>query len=265
LDSTIIRINELLKFVNEKNSVTQNFLLAYRMEFYMLNRIFSTLFHFIKTFSDEKSPEDSYEDHIKRFIMKINQYKHDSLELELLSETISKLWYDNKHLAILTTHDPLTNLLNRNGLFNSMNILLHLAMRNNYLVGIMMIDIDFFKKINDTYGHQKGDEILVQVSRIIKENVRRSDIVGRYGGEEILVFLFNIDKNGLIKTGDKIRRSIENETRDSVPVTVSIGVSYDYIDSNPQEKVQELIKKADDNLYKAKRMGRNQVVYIKNR
>jgi len=104
----------------------------------------------------------------------------NSLELELLGETVATLWYDNKKLATMTTHDTLMDILNRKGLFDAMNLLSHLAMRNEYYIGIMMIDINNFKKINDTYGHQKGDELLVVIADSIKANVRRSDIVGRY-------------------------------------------------------------------------------------
>jgi len=124
----------------------------------------------------------------------------------------------------------------------------------------MMIDIDNFKKNNDTYGHQKGDELLVVIADSIKVDVRRSDIVGRYGGEEIVVFLSNIDKAVLKIVGEKIKSSVEERTKKLIPVTISIALSHNKIVSDPDKELNDLIRIADKNLYRAKEQGRNRVV-----
>jgi len=129
---------------------------------------------------------------------------------------------------------------------------------------IFMIDIDHFKNFNDTYGHQVGDLVLREVSEVIKNSVRASDIAARYGGEEMIVMLKNISLDEGLNAAEKIRSNIEThlvKDKDNVcKVTVSIGVSSFCYDDD--ENV--LIKRADDALYKAKRMGRNRVETIEN-
>ena len=135
----------------------------------------------------------------------------------------------SKRLAMQTHVDYLTGILNRRGLFDTILPLSYLAKRNNYSIGIMMVDIDHFKIVNDTYGHQAGDRTLRSVAQIMKATVRSSDIVGRYGGEEFLVFLSPVDSDFLFTIAEKIRTEIESESKKDIPVTTSIGVSYGII------------------------------------
>ncbi|MEF9425655.1 MAG: GGDEF domain-containing protein, partial [Candidatus Mariimomonas ferrooxydans] len=229
-------------------------------EFYMLHPAFETLFYFLKTVSVGKTPEDKYDIHIERFIKAINKYGTETPELEILGETLRRLWYESKQLTAQSFTDSLTSLLNRRGLTHSINILARLSERNKYTVGVMMIDIDHFKQINDTHGHQKGDEVLKKVAGIIKGKIRASDIVGRYGGEEILVFLPEVKSEALTDTAEKIRSGVEKGTEEDIPVTISIGCTKGLIRGDVEKELAGLIKTADECMYKAKEAGRNRVV-----
>ena len=118
---------------------------------------------------------------------------------------------------------------------------------------VAMLDIDFFKKINDTYGHQIGDEILAYFAKHIQENLRKDDLVIRYGGEEFLVFMPNTTKEEAYIVLYKIKNSIHEVA--GINFAFSAGVA------NEGETLAEMVKKADNRLYKAKENGRNQIVY----
>ena len=129
---------------------------------------------------------------------------------------------------------------------------------------LILIDIDFFKKFNDTYGHQSGDCVLKQVANILKKNSRTSDIVCRYGGEEMAIILTNTDKDDAVTTANKVCLAVRNNkftlaNNEKVNVTISVGVSTVGING---EKPQEIIEFADKCLYVAKENGRNQVVSV---
>ena len=136
------------------------------------------------------------------------------------------------------------------------------AKRYNSVFSLILIDIDFFKKFNDTYGHQSGDAVLRQVAQTIKKNIRATDIPCRYGGEEMSVILTNTNKEDAIKTAVKICEAVRNRefelaTGDWTHVTISLGVASMPKDGDTTEK---LIEYADKCLYIAKGNGRNQVV-----
>ena len=136
------------------------------------------------------------------------------------------------------------------------------AKRRNSKLGFLMLDIDYFKKVNDTYGHDAGDKVLQTVSNIILNSIRESDIAVRFGGEEFLIILTDLNsKEDLIKAAEKIRQAIENTKfntgKEIIKKTVSIGGALFPQDC---EKPWECIKFADLALYKAKNSGRNRVV-----
>lgn len=260
LRATQSKIDILEKRSKQAKDIIDAFLIAYRIEFYLLFPEFETLFHFVKTAFNESTPGEAYEAHLKKFIGGLNKHAVTSPELEFLGETILRFRELNEQLALQTYIDFLTGILNRRGLFHMMRTMAYLAHRNSYPIGIMMVDIDDFKNINDIHGHQKGDEILRSIAQMIKSNLRSSDVVGRYGGEEFLVFLSQVDSQALYDIAEKIRNYIEAESKKDIPVTISIGLHQGQIKGNIQEEMEDFIKKADDCLYKAKNSGRNKVV-----
>ena len=235
------------------------FALAFKLEFYLLHPAFETLYQYFRTLNDELSPGTPYDRHINILFEALSEHDLVTLELELLGETIHRLWQENRKMAILSNTDELTGVLNRRGLFNAMTHLGHLAQRNENTTGVLMIDIDHFKKINDQYGHQKGDEVLAQVAATIKQNIRASDALGRYGGEEFVVFLSMIDADALTDVSEKIRLSVAHNGGGLPPVTISIGGACNLIDQNVDQAIQMLIQVADTNLLRAKKSGRNRV------
>ncbi len=165
-------------------------------------------------------------------------------------------------LEQLSILDPLTKTYNRRFGMERLKEEFSRSVRTNTPIGVLMLDLDLFKKVNDTYGHIVGDKVLINFSDIVKENLRKEDTLIRYGGEEFLVVLPNATNEGLITAANKIRRLVEDSVirykNQEIKITVSIGgVSF------PHEEigsVEEIIKKADENLYLAKETGRNKVV-----
>jgi diguanylate cyclase (GGDEF)-like protein len=169
---------------------------------------------------------------------------------------------ENSRLYHQAITDVLTNANNRAFFDNFIILKVNEARKYNKKLGLIMLDIDFFKKINDNYGHQAGDRILKRIVEIIQDVLRQNDLLARYGGEEFVVVLPETDIYGTGIIAEKIRTAIENDSfyiistsQDSIKVTVSIGVA-EYEDKDDRIS---LIEKADKNLYIAKNNGRNRV------
>ena len=122
-----------------------------------------------------------------------------------------------------------------------------------------MLDIDHFKNVNDTYGHNVGDTTLQTFANILLQNTREVDIVGRWGGEEFLIIVTNTNKKAIINLAEKLRVAIETYEFSTVKQkTASFGVTI----YNPQDKINKLVSRVDKALYEAKNNGRNQVQYL---
>ena len=157
-------------------------------------------------------------------------------------------------------YDPLTEIPNRRSILQNLQRLASLALQREQPLGILMIDLDHFKRINDTYGHDCGDVVLKESASRMKQSLRNSDMVGRFGGEEFLVIIPNCMGEELIRLAERIRISVNKPVAyhdKLIPVSCSVGVSVYY---DPQENVHEILQRADKALYVAKAMGRNRVV-----
>ncbi|MEW6067751.1 MAG: diguanylate cyclase [Nitrospirota bacterium] len=168
-------------------------------------------------------------------------------------------------LQHLYSIDDLTGLLNRRALIEEMEKEVHRAERYNSKLAMIICDIDYFKGINDTYGHDIGDEVLKGVSHLIKESMRNIDIIGRYGGDEFILILPQTSLDGAKEIAERVRLSVEKfempVEEDIVKTTLSIGVA----EFNPaREDIEGLIKRADNALYMAKDKGRNRVYLVEN-
>ena len=169
---------------------------------------------------------------------------------------------DYEHTYKLAVTDGLTDMYNHRYFQEQMKQNIENSKRYNTPFSLIMVDIDFFKKFNDTYGHQSGDAVLRQVATTIKKNIRSTDIPCRYGGEEMSVILTNTKKEEAAIVAQKIceavrEREFELATGDWTHVTISLGVAT--MPENGSD-AQELIEYADKCLYVAKENGRNQVV-----
>jgi diguanylate cyclase (GGDEF)-like protein len=177
--------------------------------------------------------------------------------------------YDNTSLremmdeiTRMAEHDGLTNLLNRRSFCRDAEKKCDEILRYGGNAFLMMLDIDFFKNVNDTYGHLAGDEVLRSVSRTLQQRFRKTDMVGRYGGEEFCVFLFSTNRENAVEIAEGYRRQIENlmipfEDK-TIRVTISIGIAE--FPSAREQTLMALIARADAALYAAKSGGRNRVV-----
>ncbi len=165
---------------------------------------------------------------------------------------------DKKEIEKKAVTDPLTNVSNRAKLDDNLNREVNLAKRYGRDFSVIMSDIDFFKKINDTHGHQVGDGVLMEFAEILVQNCRKVDIVGRYGGEEFLMILSDTSKEGALRLAQKIRLNVEKHLfLKKYRVTASFGVAT--FDKNTNNSIKTLIKSADEALYCAKKKGRNRV------
>lgn len=170
----------------------------------------------------------------------------------------------NEHYQRLereATLDGMTGLFNFRYFDNTLREFLEAAVRRADKLTVAFIDIDHFKKINDTYGHQVGDEVLRQLAEVIRHSLRPFDVAARYGGEEFAAILPGCNAENALKVGERIRRNVEQKifAADGLQlrITVSVGVTTfpDYAQNE-----EELIRQSDMALYRAKQMGRNRVV-----
>jgi len=175
-----------------------------------------------------------------------------------VKERTKELYHKNKLLEELAIRDKLTKLYNRVKLDDVFENELNRSNRYDASFSIILIDIDFFKLVNDNYGHQVGDNILIEFANILKFSIRDVDILGRWGGEEFLIICPDTDSHGAITLAEHIRVKIDNFSFHIVnKKTASFGVS-SFIQNDTQETI---LSRADNGLYKAKESGRNQVVY----
>ncbi len=162
----------------------------------------------------------------------------------------------------MANYDSMTQIYNRRRLMEEAEMALLQSRRFGYHISFLMIDIDHFKMVNDRYGHLAGDEVLKTLVNVCKDRIRRTDILGRFGGEEFLIIMPDTSRENVIKVAEEIRETMENTRTffgdSTVMVTISIGISaVQIMDDN--YSVDKLINNADIALYKAKNGGRNRI------
>jgi diguanylate cyclase (GGDEF)-like protein len=181
---------------------------------------------------------------------------------QLLAEKTLRMGEDIHALQILADTDPLTGLLNRRA-FNVFGVdAMNYFKRHKRDVGVLVVDIDYFKRVNDTYGHSVGDDVITAVGKIVLEEARTIDKVARFGGEEFVVLMRDTDKTGPAILAERMRQRIAagliaHPEHGTIHVTVSIGGS---LASSGDRDIQDVIERADRALYQAKSLGRNRVV-----
>ena len=167
-----------------------------------------------------------------------------------------------RRLYEATVRDPLTGVFNRHYLDECLRVELSYAKRHGTSLSILFVDADHFKRVNDTYGHAAGDEVLRRLAAFLRDALRTEDVVARFGGEEFVLVLRGIDAVGVLAVAERIRAGTEalriaHEGR-PIPVTVSVGVAT----QSPEREFatsEELVATADGALYQAKAAGRNRI------
>ncbi len=162
-----------------------------------------------------------------------------------------------KQLAIT---DGLTKLFNSRHFYNQLELEIDRSNRYNHALALLLLDIDYFKKYNDSYGHIEGDKVLVKLGQTINTCLRRMDSAYRYGGEEFTVILPETKGQEALAVAERIRAAVETEclsprSDTKIPITISIGVTGFY----PKEKIETFVKRADEAMYLSKKQGRNRV------
>ena len=175
-------------------------------------------------------------------------------KLRLANEVIQA---KSQKMETLATCDPLTLCLNRRSLAQEFETLFNYAKSDNKHLSCFMVDIDFFKLVNDRYGHATGDKVIKGVAHVLKTGTRDTDLVGRYGGEEFCVVLPGLSLSKAAQISERIRRTIEKASFAGVKITISMGVAALGLTVNHPD---DLIDQADKALYAAKKSGRNRVV-----
>lgn len=195
-----------------------------------------------------------------------DELRHAKDSLELTNTRLEQAIFKEQHLAHT---DPLTGINNRRYLFDLAKIKMAIASRYKQPLSAMMFDIDHFKKINDLHGHIVGDQILIEIVNVVQAEMRKSDVIGRYGGEEFIILLPMTTAQQAHKLAERIRINVEGlrvpSERGDVSATISIGI----VEIDHQQpvfiNVEELFSRADEAMYTAKRRGRNRVVILRHK
>jgi len=220
---------------------------------------------FITAKTDEESIEKAYDvggiDYVTKPFKPKELLARVKTQLEL-RKLIHDLEVSHSELQLLASTDPMTKLYNRRYFTEVSKNIFDLAKRNRTKLSAVIIDIDKFKNINDTYGHKVGDDVIIELALLLKELNRQSDIVSRWGGEEFVILLPDTDIDGAMIIAHRLREKVETlvveiNSELSLQFTISIGVSQ--VDTDNDIDVEASVVRADKALYKAKNSGRNRV------
>jgi len=209
----------------------------------------------------------SYTNELTNYAERVSEYKNNTLLKKVTYITIATAaiilliifvvyFMIKKGLEREKIIDPLTKLYNRRYFLDNFNYFIDMYERYQRPFSIIFLDIDDFKKINDTYGHQKGDEVLMNLSKHIMKKLRNTDLAFRYGGEEIVIILPETELYEAFQIAERLRNSIKEEIKiDGKPLTVSMGVG-----SYRGEGMFSFIERVDEAVYKAKNSGKDKVI-----
>ncbi len=179
------------------------------------------------------------------------------LVLSLLVHLYSSLKEKERELRKLASTDPLTGLPNKRILMEFLEFELNRAKRKGTPLSVAVFDIDDFKQINDTYGHLAGDQILRALAGVVRKNLRSTDIVGRFGGEEFVVIMPETDLKTAVRVMERLRRTVEETYFEPVGnLSISVGIT----ELKSDDDTESLLRRADEKLYQAKREGKNRVL-----
>jgi len=196
---------------------------------------------------------------IKYFNIKTSIIHQEEDSLVLIFSNISSIFKKSKKDEYLANHDTLTGIYNRQYFNKIVNQDIYEVHSNTNSSALLMLDLDFFKRVNDTYGHQVGDDVLQRFTQVISKNIRSSDVFARWGGEEFILLLPNISIANAYNIADTLRKKIEETNfKDVGTVTCSIGIS-EFIEG---DNLTTWLFRVDEALYKAKENGRNRVELI---
>ena len=191
-----------------------------------------------------------------------NAFTDDDVELlEFVAKTIA-LDVENIRLRKMSVTDPLTGAFNREFLQQRLPVELALAAQRKTPLSVAMIDVDFFKSVNDRFGHGAGDLVLAEIASRIRSAIRQNDVLVRYGGEEFLVMLPQANAERATDVAERVRRQVAQSPIDVDKTPIEVRISAGVAECRPNETTVDLINRADAALYSAKQAGRNRVEVV---
>jgi len=236
--------------------------LAARVEFFMIDPVFGELIDLTEPARAE-GRHAAYQAHLQRLVDAIGRHYSPGSLAGLLAAILSRAWKDNLRLAVFATHDTLTGIYNRRALYTHLPQWAAWSARYGHALAVLLIDVDFFKGVNDDYGHAAGDDALRAIAHALRRAVRASDLVVRFGGDEFAVIAPETDEDEYADLTARILRTIHeldvtDRTGRRIPLSVSIGgvIAKDPPGSHVRA-TDRLLASADQSLYAAKNAGRD--------
>lgn len=232
--------------------------LAARFEFYLLDPLFGELIDLMRPGSKEKVFE-TYSHHVMQLIDLIERRYTRPGSAKFLAGVLRSAFQDQQRLAALAMRDQLTGLYNRRGLLGHLDHWLAWSARYGRPVGIVLIDVDHFKRVNDAYGHPAGDEALVRIARALETTLRSSDMVGRFGGDEFVILApetDGVELEALMARAISAVHASPLEIGDSL-VSLSVSAGGAWAAGGVPVTADTLVAQADRSLHQAKESGRN--------
>ncbi len=236
--------------------------IAARLEFFMLDPIFGELLDLAEP-GGARVHREAYARHLERVIGAIEMFYARGDLARFLARVLRRAWRDNLALAAFATRDPLTALYNRRGLMTHLEQWQSWAQRYNRPLGVLLIDVDDLKSINDNHGHTVGDLALKSVAEALERTVRGSDMVARYGGDEFAIVAPETDAEELAALANRLVQAVrDTELHDWDGGNIELSISVGGVIAGPEAAigtVDSLLAVADQSLYSAKRHGKNRI------
>jgi len=237
---------------------------AVRLEFYALDPIFAEMLDLTEPGSSH-ARRDAYSRHVERLIDALDRHFPDGSLTQFLAHVLRRTQRENRLLTTYATRDVLTGLANRRALMTQLVQWTAWGGRYGHPVALLLVDIDQFKQVNDTYGHLTGDEVLRAFGTAIMSAVRSADFAARYGGDEFAIIAPELDADGALGLADRVLDAVRDMHvigPDGVIVKTTISIGVGILQETAELKprpVDRLIVAADQSLYAAKRAGRDRV------
>ncbi len=242
--------------------IEQMLALAARVEFFMIDPVFGELIELTEP-AQAGRRHAIYQVHVQRLVSEISSRFPEGSLAAALASSLTRAWTDTMRLSAYATHDPLTGLYNRRALYTHLPQWTAWSARYGHPLAVLLVDIDHFKLVNDRYGHLMGDVALQAVAAALREGVRASDLVIRYGGDEFAVIAPETGEAECAELGTRLLESVRTielttESGETLDFTVSVGsvISHDAAGSGVRS-VESLLTAADQSLYVAKQSGRD--------
>jgi len=267
LEHNFERAQSLEKTLAHGLSAKDSFTIALRLEYYLLHPVFESFFSYVRELrpiAEVMHSGETYASHINGLIAALGRFCGEVPEMELLGDTLKTLWMENRRLAKTINADALTGLMNRRGFFSAAEPFMDLARRDDKDIGLILADMDDYKGYNAVRGHDAGDSLLKNIGLALRQVVRSSDLVARFGGEEFVVLFYALEEGSLGDVAEKIRKTINACSHGGAGCTASVGAAA--LSSKGLGgglcciNLEEVLSQATKNLEKAKKQGRDQVV-----